>query len=142
MDACGRCTNLEKKILRIMLPSMVEAENFSVHPCILLQLHVWLFIYIEGRLKVNVCVYTGNKILLYRIYCAVNLDFITQYNCCLCHMSCMTVCMIEEIVSESTSSCHVSCSSSHMFFIMFLCAAGIPRFHNTTQMGKGSKGIR
>jgi hypothetical protein len=90
----------------------------------------------------NVCVYTGNKILLYLIYCAVNLDFITHYTCCLCHMSHMTRRMIEEIVSDSTSSCHVSCSCSHMFFVMLLFAAGIPWFHNTAQMGKGSKGIR
>jgi hypothetical protein len=27
-----RYTNLEKKILQILLPSMVEAENFSDHP--------------------------------------------------------------------------------------------------------------
>jgi len=32
MDAYDRCTNLEKKILPILLPSMVEAENFSDHP--------------------------------------------------------------------------------------------------------------
>jgi len=33
MDAYDRCTNLGKKILPILLPSMVEAENFSDHPC-------------------------------------------------------------------------------------------------------------
>jgi len=32
MDAYDRCINLEKKILLIVLPSMVEAENFSDHP--------------------------------------------------------------------------------------------------------------
>jgi len=32
MDAYDRCTNLSKKILPILLPSMVEAENFSDHP--------------------------------------------------------------------------------------------------------------
>jgi len=32
MDAYDRCTNLEKKILPILLPSMVAAENFSGHP--------------------------------------------------------------------------------------------------------------
>jgi len=32
MDAYDRCNNLEKKILPILLPSMVEAENFSDHP--------------------------------------------------------------------------------------------------------------
>jgi hypothetical protein len=32
MDAYDRCTNLGKKILPILLPSMVEAENFSGHP--------------------------------------------------------------------------------------------------------------
>jgi hypothetical protein len=32
MDAYDSCTNLEKKILPIVLPSMVEAENFSGHP--------------------------------------------------------------------------------------------------------------
>jgi len=32
MDAYDRCTNLGKKILPIVLPSMVEAKNFSEHP--------------------------------------------------------------------------------------------------------------
>jgi hypothetical protein len=32
MDANDRCTNLGKKILPILLPSMVEAENVSDHP--------------------------------------------------------------------------------------------------------------
>jgi len=33
MDAYDRCTNLEgKKILPILLPSKVEAKNFSDHP--------------------------------------------------------------------------------------------------------------
>jgi hypothetical protein len=32
MDAYDRCTNLEKKILLIVLPSMVKAEKFSDHP--------------------------------------------------------------------------------------------------------------
>ena len=38
MDVYDRCTNLGKKILPIVLPSLVEAENFSdylricVHP--------------------------------------------------------------------------------------------------------------
>jgi len=32
MDAYDKYTNLEKKILPIVLPSMVEAENFSDHP--------------------------------------------------------------------------------------------------------------
>jgi hypothetical protein len=32
MDAYDRCTNLRKKILLIVLPSMVEAEDFSDHP--------------------------------------------------------------------------------------------------------------
>jgi len=32
MDAYDRCTNLGKKILPIVLTSMVEAENFSEHP--------------------------------------------------------------------------------------------------------------
>jgi hypothetical protein len=32
MDAYDRCTNLEKKILPIVLLSMVEAENFSDNP--------------------------------------------------------------------------------------------------------------
>jgi len=32
MDAYDRCTNLVKKILPIVLPSMVEAENFSDYP--------------------------------------------------------------------------------------------------------------
>jgi hypothetical protein len=32
MDAYDRCTNLGEKILLILLPSMVEAENFSDHP--------------------------------------------------------------------------------------------------------------
>jgi len=32
MDAYDRCTNLGKKILPIVLPSVVEAENFSDHP--------------------------------------------------------------------------------------------------------------
>jgi len=31
MDAYDRCTNLGEKILPIVLPSMVEAENFSDH---------------------------------------------------------------------------------------------------------------
>jgi len=31
MDAYDRCTNLGGKILPILLPSMVEAENFSDH---------------------------------------------------------------------------------------------------------------
>jgi len=34
--AYDRCTNLGKKILPIVLPSMVEAENFSDHPRITL----------------------------------------------------------------------------------------------------------
>jgi len=32
MDAYDRCTNLGKKILPLVLPSMVEAEKFSDHP--------------------------------------------------------------------------------------------------------------
>jgi len=32
MDAYDRCTNVGKKILPIVLPHMVEAENFSDHP--------------------------------------------------------------------------------------------------------------
>jgi len=33
MDAYDTCTNLrEKKIFLIVLPSVVEAENFSEHP--------------------------------------------------------------------------------------------------------------
>jgi len=32
MDAYDRCINLGKKILPILLPSMVEAWNFSDHP--------------------------------------------------------------------------------------------------------------
>jgi len=32
MDAYDRCTNLGKKILPIVLPSMVEADNFSDRP--------------------------------------------------------------------------------------------------------------
>jgi hypothetical protein len=31
MDAYDRCTNLQK-LLPIVLPSMIEAENFSDHP--------------------------------------------------------------------------------------------------------------
>ena len=31
-EAYNRCTNLEKKILPIVLPSMVKAENFPEHP--------------------------------------------------------------------------------------------------------------
>jgi len=34
MDANDRCTNLGEKTLLIVLPPMVEAENFSDHPCI------------------------------------------------------------------------------------------------------------
>jgi len=40
MDAYDRCTNLEKKMLPILLPSMVEAEKFSDRP-----LKKWLAIY-------------------------------------------------------------------------------------------------
>jgi len=32
MGAYGRFTNLEKKILPIVLPSMFEAEKYSDHP--------------------------------------------------------------------------------------------------------------
>jgi len=32
MDAYDRCTNLGKRILPILLPSMFEAENFTDHP--------------------------------------------------------------------------------------------------------------
>jgi hypothetical protein len=32
MDAYDRCTNLAEKILPMVLPSMVETENFSEHP--------------------------------------------------------------------------------------------------------------
>jgi len=32
MDAYDKYTNLGKEILPILLPSMVEAENFSFHP--------------------------------------------------------------------------------------------------------------
>jgi hypothetical protein len=32
MDAYGRCTNLGKKIMPILLISMVKAENFSDNP--------------------------------------------------------------------------------------------------------------
>jgi hypothetical protein len=32
MDAYDRCINLGEKILLIVLPSMVEAKNFSGHP--------------------------------------------------------------------------------------------------------------
>jgi len=39
MDAYERCTNLGKKILPIVLPSMVEAENFSDHPRNSIYLH-------------------------------------------------------------------------------------------------------
>jgi len=35
MDAYDRCTNIEKKILPIVLPSMVKAEKFSDYPHIL-----------------------------------------------------------------------------------------------------------
>jgi len=38
MDAYDRYTNLKKKVLPIVLPSMVEAENFSDHPLIFLLL--------------------------------------------------------------------------------------------------------
>jgi len=37
MDAYDRCSNLGKEILPIVLPSMVEAENFSDHPHIYVQ---------------------------------------------------------------------------------------------------------
>jgi len=37
MDAYDRCTNLRKKIFPIVLPSMVEAENFSDHPRTIIQ---------------------------------------------------------------------------------------------------------
>jgi hypothetical protein len=112
--------------------------------CILLQLHVQLFILTdltEGKFKATVHGYMCTKILLYFFF--VNLDFITQYNlhCCLCSLSCMTGCMIEEMESESTRSCHVSFSCFNMFFGMFLGDAGIPWFHNTAQMGKRYKGI-
>jgi hypothetical protein len=36
MDAYDRCTNLGKKILPLVLPSVVEAENFSDHPHMML----------------------------------------------------------------------------------------------------------
>jgi hypothetical protein len=39
MDAYDRCTNLEKKILPIVLPSMVVAEKFSDHPCTYQHVH-------------------------------------------------------------------------------------------------------
>jgi len=32
MDAYDRCAKVKIKILPILLPSMVEAENFSDHP--------------------------------------------------------------------------------------------------------------
>jgi len=32
MDAYDRCTNLGKQTLPILLPSVVEAKNFSDHP--------------------------------------------------------------------------------------------------------------
>jgi len=32
MDVNDRCTNLGKKILPLLLPSMVKADNFSGHP--------------------------------------------------------------------------------------------------------------
>jgi len=32
MDAYDKCTNLGKKLLPILLPSMIETENFSDHP--------------------------------------------------------------------------------------------------------------
>jgi hypothetical protein len=38
MDAYDRCTNIEKKILPILLPSLVEAEKFSDHPHTIKQL--------------------------------------------------------------------------------------------------------
>jgi len=42
MDAYDRCTNLgKKKILPIVLPSMVEAEKFSDHPRTLYRLTDW-----------------------------------------------------------------------------------------------------
>jgi len=40
MDAYDRCTNLGKKILPILLPSMVEAENVSDHPCTEEEIHI------------------------------------------------------------------------------------------------------
>jgi hypothetical protein len=42
MDAYDRCTNLEKKILPMLLLSMFEAENFSDHPRITASLTIQL----------------------------------------------------------------------------------------------------
>jgi hypothetical protein len=40
MDAYDICTNLETKILPILLPSMVEVEKFSDHPRKTNEMHI------------------------------------------------------------------------------------------------------
>jgi len=40
MDAYDRCTNLGKKILPILLPSMVEVKKFSDHPRKTNEMHI------------------------------------------------------------------------------------------------------
>jgi len=52
MDSYDRCTNLEKEIFPILLPSMVEAENYSDHPRIIQRGYggLWtIFIYFDTR---------------------------------------------------------------------------------------------
>ena len=46
MDTYDRCNNLEKKILPIVLPSMVEAEKFSDHPYIYIYIYIYRIIII------------------------------------------------------------------------------------------------
>jgi hypothetical protein len=43
MDSYDRSTNLEKKNLLIVLPSMVKAENFSDHPRTLHSYNIGIF---------------------------------------------------------------------------------------------------
>jgi hypothetical protein len=42
MDAYDRCTNLGKKIVPVLLLFMVETENFSYHPLLLIRSSCWI----------------------------------------------------------------------------------------------------
>jgi len=49
MDAYDRCNNLREKILSIVLPSVVEAENFSDHPCNYTKLDMCIWLWCEAK---------------------------------------------------------------------------------------------
>jgi len=53
MDGYDGCTNLGIKILRIVLPSMVEAENVLDHPRIHYSVHVQRTVYVLSDVRLQ-----------------------------------------------------------------------------------------